>query len=80
MVDYKFVWSFEQTREENYRRWRQLNNEERDDFNIARSLEAEARQTFLMMEKKWRIEADQRRNERNWWRCQSNLLPTTNSA
>jgi hypothetical protein len=39
MVDYRFEWSFDQTREENYRRWRQLNNAERDAYNIAQELE-----------------------------------------
>ena len=50
MVDYRFEWSFDQTREENYRRWRQLNNAERDAYNIAQELEAGAREIFNKME------------------------------
>jgi hypothetical protein len=50
MVDYKFEWDFEQTREENYRRWRQLNNAERDAYGLAQELEAGAREIFNKME------------------------------
>ena len=70
MVDYRFEWSFDQTREENYRRWRQLNNAERDAYNIAQELEAGAREIFNKMEGRWRSEADQRRNDHSWQRHQ----------
>jgi hypothetical protein len=72
MLDYKFEWSFDQTREENYRRWRQLNNAERDAYNIAQELEAGARKIFNQMEGRWRSEADQRRNDHSWQRHQFN--------
>ena len=76
MVDYQFRWNFEQDREQNYRRWRQLNNAERDAFGIAQELEAGAREIFNQMEARWRIEADQRRNERSWRKCQNSLTQT----
>ena len=80
MVDYKFEWDFEQTREENYRRWRQLNNAERDAYGIAQELEAGARQIFNQMEGRWRSEADLRRNDHNLWRCPSSLMRTASLA
>lgn len=80
MVDYKFEWDFEQTREENYRRWRQLNNAERDAYGIAQELEAGAREIFNQMEARWRSEADQRRNEHSWWTCPSSLTQTASSG
>ena len=76
MVDYKFEWDFEQTREENYRRWRQLNNAERDAYGLAQELEAGARQIFNQMEGRWRSEADLRRNDHNLWKCPSSLMRT----
>ena len=78
MVDYKFEWDFEQTREENYRRWRQLNNAERDAFNLAQELEAGARQIFNTMELRWRSEADRRKNEHSLLKSRSNFQQTMN--
>jgi hypothetical protein len=80
MVDYKFEWDFEQTREENYRRWRQLNNDERDAYGLAQELEAGARQIFNQMEARWRSEADLKRNDHSWWKCHSNSLRTATSG
>ena len=80
MVDYKFEWDFEQTREENYRRWRQLNNAERDAYGLAQELEAGAREIFNQMEGPWRSEADQERRERNWWKFQSSSTRTPSSG
>lgn len=80
MVDYQFEWSFDQDREENYRRWRQLNNAERDAYNVAQELEAGARKIFDQMEARWRSAEDQRRKDRNWQRHQFSSMRTTNSA
>ena len=59
MVDYRFEWSFDQTREENYRRWRQLNNAERDAYNIAQELEAGARKILI----RWRDDGGARQTK-----------------
>jgi len=65
-MDFEFLWELSHTRDENYHRWRELNNAERDAWDLPRETESGARWIFDKMEVKWRAEADHKRNDPSW--------------